>query len=309
MAATDLLRPLAPGRPGPAVTGRVHSGVSRGTLGELYQGPHWEDGVPHISIVSLPVDKFSWCTFTEGGDSFDDSGLCDRSKAARALALFLDHHELTMPPGRLEYRSDLAVGKGMASSTADIVATLRCLFRLFGLEYRQSVVTSVLSRIERADSVFLDEFALYLSGAHRVVRPLGASVGLYACYAVEEGTVDTEEAGPGLLAHYRRHRSAYRDCVEGLVRAFDAGDPAGVAAGAARSAALSQLVLPKLSFDELRANQSGFGADGLFVAHTGTVIGYLFRARPSQAAHAELSEFFLRLGHQCQFSQVGWGSV
>ncbi|MEU9014122.1 hypothetical protein AB0D12_31015 [Streptomyces sp. NPDC048479] len=300
------LRGATPGT-GPA----VHSGVSRGTLGELFQGPHWEAGIPHISIVSLPVDKFSWCHFTvdPDGTEFDASALDTRHKAARAMSLFLDRYGLTMPPGRMTFHSELPMGKGMASSTADIVATLRCLFRLFALPYDQNAVTGILGRIERADSVFLDEFALYLSATQRVVRPLGAQVGLYACYIAEEGTVDTEAAGPTLLAHYSRLREAYRDCVDDLVAAFARSDATAVAAAATRSATLSQGVIPKRAFDMLRDHRAELRADGLFVAHTGTVIGYLFRRRPDQQAHAELSEFFLGLGHQCQFSQVGWGHV
>ncbi|MGW7411721.1 GHMP family kinase ATP-binding protein [Streptomyces sp. NPDC054863] len=289
----------------------VHSGISRGTLGELYQGPHWEDGVPHISIVSLPVDKFSWCHFTADPEAtgFDDSALHGRPKTARAVELLLDRFGLTMPPGRMTFHSELPTGKGMASSTADIVATLRCLFRVFGLPHEQDTITGILRRIERADSVFLDEFALYLSASQRVVRPLGAQVGLYACYLTEEGTVDTEAAGPALLAHYTRHRGAYDDCVQDLVTSFARADAVAVAAAATRSAALSQGVVPKETFDALFARRIRFRADGLFVAHTGTVIGYLFRQRPDPYVLADLSAYFLGLGHQCHFSQVGWGHV
>ncbi len=309
--SADLREPWTRGQARPGTRPAVHSGVSRGTLGELYQGPHWEAGVPHISIVSLPVDKFSWCHFTldPGGAEFDASDLRGRDKAARAMGLFLDRYGLTMPPGRITFHSELPMGKGMASSTADIVATLRCLFRLFAVPYDQNVVTGILGHIERADSVFLDEFALYLSATQRVVRPLGAQVGMYACYIVEEGTVDTQAAGPALLTHYKRRRDAYRDCAGELMAAFARSDAAGVAAAATRSAALAQDAIPKRTFGALRDHRAELRADGLFVAHTGTVIGYLFRRRPDQQMHAQLSEFFLGLGYQCQFSHVGWGHV
>ncbi|WP_208902381.1 hypothetical protein [Streptomyces incarnatus] len=287
----------------------LYSGVSRGTLGELYQGPHWEEGLPHISLVSLPVDKFSWChmALDPSAAEFDTSALATRPKAARAMDLFLDRYGLTMPAGRMAFHTELPPGKGMASSTADIVATLRCLFRLFALPYDQNTVTGILARIERADSVFLDEYALYLSAAQRVVRRLGDRIGLYACYIVEEGSVDTEAAGPVLLAHYGRHRAAYRACVDELLAAFARSDPAAVAAAATSSAALSQSVVPKRTFEALYEHRAEFAADGIVVAHTGTVVGYLFRERPGQQQHAELSEFFMGLGHQCHFSHVGWG--
>ncbi|MFD0431621.1 hypothetical protein ACFQ60_43720 [Streptomyces zhihengii] len=49
------------------------------------------------------------------------------------MRLFLERTGRTLPPGRLSAHSDLTVGVGMASSTADIVAALRCLFRVFAL--------------------------------------------------------------------------------------------------------------------------------------------------------------------------------
>ncbi|MER5761732.1 hypothetical protein [Streptomyces sp. NPDC002082] len=288
----------------------VHSGVCRGTLGELFQGPYWESERPEISIVSLPVDKFSWCHFEEDPDGpFDSRSLAGRSKAARAVDLFTERYGLTMPGGRISFHSELTVGQGMASSTADIVATLRCLLRLFAIPYDQQTVIWILSRIERADSVFLEQFALYLSGRHRVVRPLGDGVGMHACWIAEEGSVDTEQMTEQLLAHYTRRRTDYELCADRLVDAFRRGDARGIASASTRSAELSQDVVPKATFDQVHRHRSSFKADGVLVAHTGTVIGYLFRDRPDQRAHADLSEFFQRMGRQCQFSRVGWGNV
>src|SRR5690606_6563935 len=230
-----------------------------------------------------------------------------------AAQLFLEHFGLTLPPGCWSAHSDLRVGVGMASSTADIVATLRCLFRLFALPYDTDVVLGILTAIERADSVFLDEFALYLSGRHRVIRRLGTDIGFHTAYITEPGTVDTaavtdlllehyqrhgEEydsclkdlvkgfasgdlaadarAAPTdlLLEHYRRHGEEYERCLTDLLKGFASGDPAAVARAATASAALSQSVLPKATFDSMLAHRERFGADGIFVAHTGCLIGY-----------------------------------
>jgi uncharacterized protein involved in propanediol utilization len=72
-------------------------------------------------------------------------------------------------------------------------------------------------------------------------------------------------------------------------------------------AALSQEVLPKATFASLRAHRERFGADGVFVAHTGCLAGYLFASRPGAGAKSELSAFFHSLGHQCTFAQGGYG--
>ncbi|MFF9690039.1 hypothetical protein [Streptomyces sp. NPDC014623] len=281
------------------------SGVCHGTLGELYQGPLRAGTAPDIALVSFPVDRHSWVHFTRGTGPSDLSSLGEKS--ARAARLFLDHFELTLPTGLWSTHSDLRVGVGMASSTADIVATLRCLFRLFSVPYDEQVVLGILAAIERADSVFLDEFALHLSGRHRVVRRLGTAFGFHTAFVTEPGTVDTAAVTTSLLEHYRRRGEEYERCLADLLKGFGSGDPAAVARAATTSAALSQEVLPKVHFHELLSHRERFGADGIFVAHTGCLIGYLFPRRLGAHRKSDLSAFFRSLGYQCSFVQGGYG--
>ncbi|MFE6779478.1 hypothetical protein [Streptomyces sp. NPDC057702] len=299
--------PATPPAPGPGATPGPHraAGVCHGTLGELYQGPLRAGGTPDIALVSFPVDRHSWVYFTPGADQ--PQAPLPGEKAARAARLFLDHFGLRLPPGRWSAHSELCVGVGMASSTADIVATLRCLFRVFGLPYDQRVVTRVLAAIERADSVFLDEFALHLSARHRVVRRLGADIGFHTAFVTEPGTVDTAAVTARLLGHYARRATEYERCLTDLLKGFETADPAAVARAATASATLSQQVLPKRTFASVLAQRERFGADGVFVAHTGSLIGYLFARRPPADTKSELSAFFHSLGHQCSFAQGGYG--
>ncbi|MET9290864.1 hypothetical protein [Streptomyces sp. NPDC003077] len=284
---------------------RPACGVCHGTLGELYQGPLRAGPRPDIALVSFPVDRHSWVYFTPGTGPPDP--LPPGEKSATAARLFLDRYGLTLPPGRWSTHSDLRVGVGMASSTADIVATLRCLFHVFSLPYDPQAVTGILAAIERADSVFLDEFALYLSARHRVVRRLGTALGFHTAYITEPGTVDTTAVTPLLLRQYRRRAEEYERCLTDLLKGFSAADPAAVARAATTSAVLSQEVLPKRTFDAVLAHREELGADGVFVAHTGSLVGYLFVRRPTPSAKDDISAFFHSLGHQCSFAQGGYG--
>ncbi|MEU4883530.1 hypothetical protein AB0G19_24150 [Streptomyces althioticus] len=265
------------------------------------------DTDPEIAVVSFPVDRHSWVYFTPRTTAGPPRPPALGEKSATAARLFLDHYGFALPPGDWRTHSELPVGVGMASSTADIVATLRCLFRVFSLPYDTDVVLGVLTDIERADSVFLDEFALYLSGRHRVVRRLGQDIGFHTAYVTEPGTVDTSAVTPLLLDHYRRRGEEYHRCLTDLLKGFDSGDPAAVARAATTSAALSQEVLPKATFSSLQAHRERFGADGVFVAHTGCLAGYLFASHPRAEVKSELSSFFHSLGHQCTFTQGGYG--
>jgi uncharacterized protein involved in propanediol utilization len=305
-----------PGTPAAATTGRTvtagrtaatASGVCNGTLGELFQGPVRHRGRSGIGLVSFPVDRYAFAHFTEGDG--DAEPLPALPKAALGARLFLRRKGLRLPAGRWSHHTELDVGVGMASSTADIVATLRCLFQVFDLPYEAGAVTGILSRIERADSVFLEEFALYLSDRHEVAERLGTAIGFHTCFIVEPGTVDTAAVTPLLTEHYHRRGDAYRTCLDELLAAFQAGDAAGVARVSTTSAALSQEVLPKRSYDAVIAHRRHFGAAGIFVAHTGRVIGYLFTGRLTRERMDELSAFFLGIGHQCQFAWGGYGGA
>lgn len=297
--------PTAP--PPPTPPQPTFSGTCHGTLGELYQGPLTRQGRPRIALVSLPVDRHAWHHFTPHppGAPPPEHPLPHGEKSARAAGLFLKRYGLTLPPGNWSHHSELNVGVGMASSTADIVAVLRCLRQALGLPQDERALVETLAEIERADSVFLDEFALYLSDAHHVVRRLGDSVRFHTAYVTGPEPVETDAVTGTLLRHYARRSTEYTDCLNTLLKGFATQDQRTVARAATASAVLSQEALPKAAFEAVLEARDAFAADGVFVAHTGSVLGYLYARRPSSTLKSELSAFFHSLGHQCSFAHGG----
>lgn len=281
------------------------SGVCHGTLGELWQGPCERNGELHIGLISLPVRRYSWMHFLPGEDGDRERELAGKDKCLRAIEAYLRLHGKTLPPGRFSHDSELPVGKGMASSTADVVATVRCLDRVFGLRTSLEQLTALLRPIERSDSVFLDRYALYLSGRQQVLREFAHAPRLHACYIDEGGTVETEKLAEPLLRHYRRHLPSYRQHLELALDAFARGDAAAICEVATRSAQLAQWVTPKTHLDIALRHRRELRADGLVVAHTGSLIGYLFAQRPDTAQLGEVSAFFAGLGRPCRFVETG----
>lgn len=304
--AAPRVTPPVEGAPAARVAG---VGSCLGTLGELFQGPICWGGELEIAIASLPFSGRSRCTYELGAVEGASDGLEGRPKTSRAIALLLAQHGLRLPPGRFRFSSDLEVGKGMASSTADIVAALRCVGRVVGRRFRTREIMDVLRPVERSDSVFLREGALYLSQRHQVVVRFGRTLGYTAAYLVEPGAVDTEAVRECLLDHYRRSLPTYRAALEGFIAGAVQRDPFRVAAAATESARLSQRCLPKRCFVAMRSALQALGADGLFVAHTGSVVGYLYARPPSRERRAELEAFFAGFGQQVRFARVGWADV
>ncbi|MEJ2560223.1 MAG: hypothetical protein P8186_29215, partial [Anaerolineae bacterium] len=97
------------------------------TCGELVQGTL--DGIP--CLVSCPIGRYSTAEVClRPGPGWDVPP--DAAKAAAALRdglAYLDRPELG---GRLRLVTDLPRGRGYASSTADIGATLFALARVMG---------------------------------------------------------------------------------------------------------------------------------------------------------------------------------
>lgn len=285
----------------PTAQGRCH-----GTLGELLQGPVLYRGEREIGLISLPLPRYSRMRFERGETSHHELDLPHMPRCRQAVALYLQQHGLSLPPGRWQHDSELLPGKGMASSTADLVATIRCLDQLFGRVSRIEEIVAVLGRLERSDSVFLDHYALYLSERQLLLRRFDHVPRLYACYADEGGTVATDAVTAELHAHYATQRHAYRRNLQQMLAAFASADDAAIAHCASISAALGQDVVPKQHLGELQRQQRRFAAAGIVVAHTGSLIGYLFLQPPAEPLQRELAAFFGDLGLDCTFAATGF---
>jgi uncharacterized protein involved in propanediol utilization len=300
--APNASDPVSQGGAGYAPT--FFSGVCNGTLGELLQGPIVHAGQMQIAIISLPIRRYSWVHYLRGAVGDHSAELSGRPKCRKAIELYLRWHGLTLPEGSWSFSSELPWGRGMASSTADIVATLRCLDAMFGRQSDAAVIAAVLREIERSDSVFLESYALYLSGLQEVIRLLPGNPAFHVCYIDEERAVDTEGVTPRLLSHYAENLQPYERNLAAMLDAFDRGDVRGIGRCATESAILGQGAVPKKSLAAMQGARERFGADGIVIAHTGSLIGYLFADRPGAMRMGELSAFFRSLGYQCQYAQA-----
>jgi uncharacterized protein involved in propanediol utilization len=286
--------------------GAVFSGICHGTLGELIQGPFIQDDELHISLISLPIKKYSIAHFIRTEDESFNTELANKEKCRRAIDIYLSLHQRRLPRGKWVYDSELVQGKGMASSTADIVATIRCLDSIFTRQSSVESITCILREIERSDSVFLNEYALYLSGRQQAIHRLNGDPKFHAVYIDEGNTIDTDKAGKPLLAHYERNLPAYLTNLNRAVNAFHIQDWATLAHCATASAILGQGVIPKHNLDILLEKQNRYKADGIVVAHTGSLLGYLYIRPPNSTEMGELSSFFRSLGYPCRFIQTGF---
>lgn len=244
-----------------------------GSCGEIVQGTC--EG--RNFLVSCPVNWYSRVAVAvgEGVRSCVVPPGC--FKAARAARLMLDALGYPAYGVAVTVSSTLPVGKGMASSTADIAAACYAVAAALGIRLEPERVAQVALSIEPTDSTFCPGITLFdhVSGSFFEVLGPPPPMGILALDF--GGEVDTLEFNrrPDLPELNRLNEPDLARALSLVRLGIAGGDPRLVGEGATISALASQRILPKPGLEELVDFALGIGAYGVNVAHSGTVAGIL----------------------------------
>ncbi|MFF1374991.1 kinase [Streptomyces sp. NPDC058308] len=258
-------------------------GTAFGTFGELLQGalPE-EDG---DFLVTLPVARWTMATFrpSRPGDAPGEIEVrpAHKTKALRLARMVADL--ATSRPGSprgglLTVSSVIPEGKGLASSSADLVATARAVGRALGVAMPPARIERLLSRIEPTDGVLYPAIVAF---HHRSVR-LRAVLGSLPAMAVvgidEGGSVDTVDFNRIPKPFTAADRHAYAALLERLADAVRRQDLAEVGRISTRSALMNQALRHKKALGPMTAICREVGGLGVAVGHSGTTLGILLDA-------------------------------
>ncbi|HEY3748850.1 MAG TPA: kinase [Pseudonocardiaceae bacterium] len=257
-------------------------GVSFGTFGELMQGAL--PGVDTDFLVTLPIARWSTAEITVvPGDGQLRVDPPDRHKALRLAKLVLARYGVR-GGGLLTVASDLPVGKGMASSSADLVATVRAVADALGRPVSPWATEDLLRLIEPTDGLMYHDTVAFYHRRVRLCRRLGPLPPMTVVGVDEGGQVDTVDFNASRDAITPAERREYAALLDRLEVALPAGDLATVGAIATRSAVLNQARCPKHHLDQVLDVCRQVGALGVAVAHSGTMAGILVvRSDPDHA--------------------------
>jgi L-threonine kinase len=255
-------------------------------------------------LVTCPISWFAEATvWVESRPGV--FGLSDRPKALEAARMVLER--LGGACGlRVRLRSPLPLGKGMASSTADIAATAAAAARALGKELSPGEVASLALGIEPTDGVFFPGIVLFDHLTGRRLEFLGPAPALKVLIVDPGGEVETISFNrrPELyrlnLAKEAEVRKALRLVREGMAE----GDVVKVAKGATLSALANQLILPKPELEPLIKVTASCGALGVNVAHSGTVMGVLYRD-----GEADLEELESRVRERFPYVRLSYAEL
>ncbi|HEY1348565.1 MAG TPA: hypothetical protein VGF67_02930 [Ktedonobacteraceae bacterium] len=258
----------SPGAPGLLGTGR-----SFGTFGELLQGCLGSQRLNFL--VTFPISCFAYASFVPEPEMSEVTVLPAEKQKARRLATMLLEHYALPAGGRLRIESDLPVGKGLASSSADLVATARAVAACYGLHIPLSLLQDALCAIEPSDGVMYHGIVSFYHQQVRLHEFLGTLPPLTILGLDEGGKLDTIEFNRRPKPFTGRDVRQYEHLLERISGAIRTHDLEVVGQIATQSALLNQRLNPKGTLADLLAICREVQGLGVAVAHSGTCLGLL----------------------------------
>ncbi|SJN53718.1 L-threonine kinase [Vibrio ruber DSM 16370] len=257
------------------------SGQSCCTFGELLQGvlPNGQD-----FLVTLPVQRYVSAKFYLGEE---EAGLqvCPPHKT-KALALahaLLSCYQLPLH-GVLEIASDIPESKGLASSSADLVAAARAIIDHYQVCISNEELARMLCQIEPTDAVMFPHCVAFHQNIGHVIADLGALPELFIIAHDEGGSVDTVAHKKTLPGTGSAEREQYAHLLARLQHAVKQRDCQEIGHVTTMSAILNQRLRPNKYLSLFVDICEQHGGLGVVVAHSGTYIGILLDANDVQLA-------------------------
>ncbi|WP_042350490.1 GHMP family kinase ATP-binding protein [Bacillus massiliigorillae] len=246
------------------------------SCGELIQG--WIEG--SVKLISYPINWYSEVTLEEQLEHKYLVNNLRHSKAWRAFYATCKHYDVSiesLPPITLTIASTIPIAKGMASSTADVAATVVATARLLGCTMTPQKLATICLSMEPTDSTIFPNLTLFdhIHGKVMVESSWSPRFGVLVLEPLD--ILITEEF------HSRNVQEMYKNQALELEEAYSLYKQAineesllKLGEAATISATVNQAILPKPKFNELLEVVDTTDLLGINVAHSGTVIGLMY---------------------------------
>jgi uncharacterized protein involved in propanediol utilization len=273
----------------------VSEGHAFGTFGELLQGVLMEGGRQRHFLVTLPITRGSTVRIVSDKDLPDVQVTPTHKVKSQQLArALLEHFEL--PPGaRLEVDCGLPEGKGLASSSVDLVATGRAIAAHFSLTLSMPLLQSLMRRIEPSDGVMYDGITAFYHRDVELLDRLGSVPPLTIVAVDEGGQVDTVTFNSRAFDVTPREAAKYGELLASMRHAVTVGDLHHMGRIATQSAEINQRRLAKRWLDPVTNICEAVDGLGVVACHSGTCLGILLATEgPSFCEQLALAQSRLR---------------
>lgn len=267
---------------------KVGKGSCNGTFGELVQGVLGE----RPFLITLPIPTLrSEAIFIPNITDSEITGSHSNTKAIEACKKLLQWFDMK-GGGRLQIHSNIPAGKGMASSSADIVAAIKATAHSYSLPLTEDIISAIASEIEPTDGVMYDDVVAYDYIHGQLIESLGPLPPFVLIGIDAGGIVDTIQFNQLSKPYDWWDRNKFLEAYELAKTGIRNKKLSSICKAATISAHINQKILPKPHFSEFE-RLSNIYQGGLVIAHSGTVIGILL-----DPSDPNISEVFSQISKQ-----------
>jgi L-threonine kinase len=256
---------------------------SPGSCGELVQGTL--DGQPFL--ITCPIDLYSEFRYKNKIPGFRTTLRGDKSREMLVRTLHYVQSQYTMEEYLVRFPfqqySALPIGKGMASSSADLSCLCQAVALSLGTQLSADEMADLCLAVEPTDGIFYPGIMLFDHVGGKIRENLGQPPKMMIAVFDAGGEVDTLSFNKrsDLTALNKAKEKQVREAMDFVMRGIAKQDVLLIGQGATISALANQLILANSCLEPIIKISSQYGACGVNAAHSGTVLGVLFA--PQQA--------------------------
>lgn len=247
-------------------------GVCPASCGEFVQGVL--DNEEYLS--SYAINLFSVATLEEGKEIIQKGP----KKSRRAMELVFERFGLPVDETKnisLNIKSQIPVGKGMASSTADIGATIKATLSMLNKTLTGEEISKLAVKIEATDSLLLNQ--------HSIFNPLTADIKKYlggindAKVVILEPSDILDTKSIRMTPNYKTYKMQNKEIIKKSFELLDEGlaknDLNLIGKACTYSGLANENIHKKPFLEKIIDISNKYGCYGVNIAHSGTVIGIL----------------------------------
>lgn len=291
-----------------------------GTCGEWVQGA--KNGVPFL--IGCPVNRFVQASveiqkdetrqsspyFQKDNLRLGDKAWCwtlpnGKEKTYKVLNKLAQKVGLPPLKSSVEIFSELPVGKGMASSTADMTASMVAVLQAFQIPWEAKELARLALEVEPTDPVMFEGITEFAHRDGSYINSLGPVLPANLLMLDGGGILDTQvfNARNELEMHYRKNESRIRKALVIFYEGMEKRDLEKIAYASTVSACCNQEINPKPQFGDFRSWIFENGGLGVVTAHSGTLLAGIF---PENISLAVLNALQAEAQARFQAESVEW---
>lgn len=266
-------RAVATSGTAPPLSPIVGYGKSFASFGEVVQG---RTSPGDDFLVTLPIDMWSTCELVCSPIQGPLVVECELEKSSAVLYYVLS--ELGIQSGyhlQCDFTRNIPIGKGLSSSTADMLATLRAVQEVFGFLFTERYISRIFSEIEPHDGLHFDSSVVYNHREGRLLRNLNY-VPQFTIVAVDDGgEVDTVAYNQRLI-FTKEMLGRFDVLLERVYDAYARRDDLAIAACATESANCHLERTGNRLLKDVLSREAPSAPLGIIATHSGTCAGFIY---------------------------------